>query len=147
VGGQRHAPATLPPGRIRYPLYRRLGGPQGRSGRVRKISSHRGFNPRTFKTVESRYTYWVIRPTISVLRAIYCCRLAVRKDFMNSETLRLVFTGVIDTARIQGVPVCFSRCLVVQKTAAVRLGPRILKVNDGTMPPECCSWWSSHESR
>jgi len=23
---------TLPPGKIRYPLYRRLGGPQGRSG-------------------------------------------------------------------------------------------------------------------
>jgi hypothetical protein len=37
VGGQHHAPATLPPGKTRYPLYRRLGGPQGRSGRVRKI--------------------------------------------------------------------------------------------------------------
>ena len=34
VGGQRHAPAALPPARIQYPLYRRLGGPQGRSGRV-----------------------------------------------------------------------------------------------------------------
>ena len=37
VGGQ-HAPAALPPGKTRYPLYRRLGGPQGRSGQVRKIS-------------------------------------------------------------------------------------------------------------
>ena len=37
VGGQRHAPAALPRGKTRYPLYRRLGGPQGRSGRVRKI--------------------------------------------------------------------------------------------------------------
>ena len=27
VGGQRHAPAALPPGMSRYPLYRRLGGP------------------------------------------------------------------------------------------------------------------------
>ena len=26
-----------PPGKTRYPLYRRLGGPQGRSGRVRKF--------------------------------------------------------------------------------------------------------------
>jgi len=26
------------PGKTRYPLYRRLGGPQGRSGQVRKIS-------------------------------------------------------------------------------------------------------------
>ena len=38
VGGQRHAPAALPPGKTRYPLYRRLGGTQGRSGQVRKIS-------------------------------------------------------------------------------------------------------------
>ena len=27
---QYHAPAALPPGKIRYPLYMRLGGPQGR---------------------------------------------------------------------------------------------------------------------
>jgi hypothetical protein len=38
MGGQRHAPAALPQGNTRYPLYRRLGGPQGRSGLVRKIS-------------------------------------------------------------------------------------------------------------
>jgi hypothetical protein len=37
VGGQHHAPAALPPGKTRYPSYRRLGGPQDRSGRVRKI--------------------------------------------------------------------------------------------------------------
>jgi len=42
VGGQRHAPAALPPGRARYPLYKRLGGLQGRSGRVGKISSPTG---------------------------------------------------------------------------------------------------------
>jgi hypothetical protein len=28
VGVQRHAPAALPPGKTRYPLYRKLGGPQ-----------------------------------------------------------------------------------------------------------------------
>jgi hypothetical protein len=27
VGGQRHAPVALPPGKTQYPLYRRLGGP------------------------------------------------------------------------------------------------------------------------
>jgi len=42
VGGQRHAPAALPPGKIRYPLYRGLGGPWGRSGRVRKMSPPTG---------------------------------------------------------------------------------------------------------
>jgi hypothetical protein len=42
VGGQRHFPVTLPPGKTRYPLYRGLGWPQDRSGRVRKISPATG---------------------------------------------------------------------------------------------------------
>ena len=33
---------SLPPGKTRYPLHRRLGGPQGRSGRMRKISTPTG---------------------------------------------------------------------------------------------------------
>jgi len=56
VGGQRHAPAALPPGKTRYPLYRRLGRPQGRSGQVRKISPQPEFDPRTAQPVASRYT-------------------------------------------------------------------------------------------
>jgi len=28
---------TLPPGKARYPLYRGLGGPQGRSGRAENL--------------------------------------------------------------------------------------------------------------
>jgi len=47
LGGQRHASATLPPGKTRYPLYRRLGAPQGWSGRVRKISPPPWFDPKT----------------------------------------------------------------------------------------------------
>jgi hypothetical protein len=46
VGGQRHAPAALPPGVTRYPLYRKLYRPQGRSGRVLKISPPPGVDPR-----------------------------------------------------------------------------------------------------
>ena len=42
VSGQRHAPVALPPGKTRYPLYRRLSGPQGRPGRARKISPPTG---------------------------------------------------------------------------------------------------------
>ena len=45
VGGQRHAPT--PRKETRYPLYR-TGGPQGRSGQVRKISPTPGFDRRTF---------------------------------------------------------------------------------------------------
>ena len=44
--GQRHAPAAFyPPGKTRYPLYRRLGGPQSWSGQVRKISPSNGIRP------------------------------------------------------------------------------------------------------
>jgi len=56
VGGQRHTPAALPPGMTRYPLYRRQGGPQERSGRKRKISPPPGFDPQTVQPVASRYT-------------------------------------------------------------------------------------------
>jgi hypothetical protein len=48
VVGQRHTPA------------RRLSGPQGRSGRVRKISPTPGLDPRTVQPVASRYTDWAI---------------------------------------------------------------------------------------
>jgi hypothetical protein len=60
VGGQRDAPAALPPGMIRYPLYRRLGRFQSRSARVLKISPPPGFVPRTDQPVASRYTDYAI---------------------------------------------------------------------------------------
>ena len=47
---------SLPPGKTRCPLYRRVGGPQGRSGQVRKVSPPPGFDPRTVQPVASRYT-------------------------------------------------------------------------------------------
>jgi hypothetical protein len=60
VGGC-HAQAALPPGKeTQYPLYKRLCGAQGRSGRVRKISPPPGFDPRTVQSVASRYTDWAI---------------------------------------------------------------------------------------
>jgi hypothetical protein len=38
VSGQLHAPAALPPGKSpQYPFYRRLGGPQSRSGRYGEV--------------------------------------------------------------------------------------------------------------
>ena len=62
-GGRRHVPDALTPGKTRYPLHRRLGGPQGRSGRVRNISPPPGFDPRTVQPVASRYTDYATRPT------------------------------------------------------------------------------------
>ena len=55
-GGQHHAPAALLPGKTQYPLYRRMGGLQGWYGRVRKISSPPGLDPRSVQPVASRYT-------------------------------------------------------------------------------------------
>jgi len=46
----------LPPGKTRYPFCRRLGGPQGLSGQVRKISPPPRFDSRTVQPVASRYT-------------------------------------------------------------------------------------------
>ena len=55
---------SLPPVKTRYQLYRRLGGPQGRSEQVRKISPSPGFDPRTVHPVASRYTDWATWPTL-----------------------------------------------------------------------------------
>ena len=60
VGGQRNAPAALPPLKTRYLLYRRLGGPQDRYGWVRKTSPPQGFDPRTVQPVASHCTDWAI---------------------------------------------------------------------------------------
>ena len=56
VGGERQVLAALPPGMIRYPLYMRLSGPQGRSGRVWKTSPQPGFDPRIAQPLANRYT-------------------------------------------------------------------------------------------
>ena len=55
VRGERHAPAALLLGMTQYPLYNTLGGPQGRSGRVRNISPPPAFDTRTVQPVASRY--------------------------------------------------------------------------------------------
>jgi hypothetical protein len=50
-------PDRFTPGKeTAYPFYGRLGGPQGRSGRLRKIWPPPGFDHRTVQPVVSRYT-------------------------------------------------------------------------------------------
>jgi hypothetical protein len=44
-----------PPGMTRYPLYRRLDGPQGQSGQVTKTSTPTGLDPRTAQPVAGGY--------------------------------------------------------------------------------------------
>ena len=53
-------PDRITPGMDLYPLYRRLGGHQGRSGQGRKLSLPQAFDPRDVHPVASSYTYWAI---------------------------------------------------------------------------------------
>jgi len=52
---------SLPPGKTRYPMYRRLGGPQGGSGRAENLVPT-GIRFRTAQPVVSRYANWATRP-------------------------------------------------------------------------------------
>jgi hypothetical protein len=76
TAGQTRPGRSLPPGKTRYPLYRRLDGLQGRSGQVRKISPQPGFDPRTVQPVASRYTDYATRPTAitRVVVIVFCAR-------------------------------------------------------------------------
>jgi hypothetical protein len=66
MSGQLHAPAALLRGKNpRYPLGRRLGGPQNRSGRRGEeknlaLTGTRNFDPSAVQPLASRYTDCVI---------------------------------------------------------------------------------------
>jgi hypothetical protein len=62
-GGEGSVPrpgCSLPPGKTRYPLCKRLAGPQGRSGQVLKISPPPGFDPQS--TARNQSLYWLSYP-------------------------------------------------------------------------------------
>jgi len=54
---------TLPPGKTRYTFYRRVSGPQGRSGRAENLVPT-GIRFRTVQPVVSRYTDCATRLTL-----------------------------------------------------------------------------------
>jgi hypothetical protein len=60
VGGERHAPAALYPGKTRYLLYGKLSGSHGRSGRVRNVSFLLGLDSRTVQPLARRYNEYAI---------------------------------------------------------------------------------------
>jgi hypothetical protein len=76
VDGQRYDPAALSPGKNRYPLYRRQGGPQGRSGRVRNISSPPEFDPRTVQSIASGYTDCAIPANVALYSYFFPVKLS-----------------------------------------------------------------------
>jgi len=54
---------TLPPGKTRNPFYRKLGGPQGRSGWAENLVPT-GIRSRTVQSIVNHYTDWATWPTI-----------------------------------------------------------------------------------
>jgi len=85
---------SLTPGKTRYPLCTRLGGPQGRYGQVWKISFPTGFDPRAVQPVGSRYTENDTRLTAKILNVLYVltsfklpkiCLLLLMKSFTKLD--------------------------------------------------------------
>jgi len=77
-GVVKAAPWPLyPQGNTQYPLYRRLGGPQGWPGWVQKISLLMWFDPRTVQPVASRYTDWATPgQTTNLYVKSLCCKIS-----------------------------------------------------------------------
>ena len=101
-GGQHHAPAALPPVKTRYTLYRRLGGPQGPSGRLWKISPPPGFDPRTVDPVASRYTDWAIPAAV--------CMMLLYLISFRFKTLKQRYKLAEDLVCISEQSICYSQC-------------------------------------
>ena len=106
---------SLAPGKTRYPLYRRVGEPQGRSRQVAKISPPRGFDPRTVRPVARRYTDYATRPNCysmcQQLKSSAFCPSCTFVDFVlfgikgnSSPTQHYNFDVCV------GDTMCFLRC-------------------------------------
>ena len=76
-------PGRFTPGKDPYPLYRRLGGPQGRSGRVRKILPPPGFDP------QSRYTDRAMPAAVQQVRTVISTQQ--REEFGQLPQVEWVF--------------------------------------------------------
>jgi len=91
--------------KTRYPLYRTLGGPQDRSGQVRKISSPLVFDPRTGQPVAQSlyrlsYRTHCSDSTATVTNCNIVIVMPVRTDSSRLLTCNTLSSDVSDT------PVC-----------------------------------------
>ena len=77
----------IPAKETRYPLYRRLGGLQGRSGRVRKISTPPELDPRTVQPVANHCTDCAIPAQLCKskqhLASLIKTRRNIRTDYLG----------------------------------------------------------------
>ena len=88
---------TLPPGKIRYPLYRRLGGSRGQFGGCGKSLPPLGFDPRSVRPVASRYTDCVIAAHMVkkyVLHILSLCLQPLVSSMKCACAILIVFCGL-----------------------------------------------------
>ena len=107
---------SLRPGKSRYPLYRRLGGPQGRSGQVRKISPPTGIRSPD-RRAHSLSLYLLCYPAhdVSVLVQNWKDQQRVLNTDMREDTGRRTTGCVIILA-------CNSGLIEARSIAAHKLG-------------------------
>jgi hypothetical protein len=125
MGDQRNAMAALPPRKTQYPLYRRLGGPQGQPGRLWKISPPPGFDPRTAQPVASLYTDWAIPAHMHALEGrlflfATVCTPALRNCMTTDRISCLAFVTLYFIKLINVVTVihCYVKYVVEIKNIA-----------------------------
>jgi len=100
-----------------YPLYNRLGGSHGRSGRVRKISPPPRFDPWIVQHVASRYTYYVCVSWIYY--ELYWCYLI--QCVATSALSHRLFRSSLQSAPLRAH---YTYCLSFSK-------------------PRLCCWWNT----
>jgi hypothetical protein len=83
---------SLSPGKTRYPLYRRLGGRQGRSGLVREILPPPGLYPRTVQPLASRCTDYTTRHTIRKFQK-FSEKTQILRDQCAYSVLKILESG------------------------------------------------------
>jgi hypothetical protein len=126
MSGQRHAPAALPPGKTRYPLFHGyrafpvVSRPQRRSIQARKISLPPGFDPRTVHPVASPCTNCAISvPTVvrsqSKIEANKLEDFSARIVFLCTELdiVHILVFAFFENGRHQKYPVYFDLQLIL----------------------------------
>ena len=71
---------TLPPGKTRYPFYRRLGGPQGQSRWAENVVPT-GIRSQTVQPIVSCYTNWATGHTL-------CMKYCIKITTTNTMTMQ-----------------------------------------------------------
>ena len=94
---------TLPPGKTRYPFYRRLGGPQGRSGRAENLVPT-GIRSRTVQPV-AQSLYRVSYPAhISYIIANKNTKFIIDAYFKHNNLLHKIMLKVVSIILCNKLP-------------------------------------------